>query len=168
MLSGALFYVAHRWAFGAMYPRGTTAGGHGDGLRRAYLWVGTIVFGIGAIALLPIGVYQIVANAILPRSPNFYQPGVAESLSGGLVSLVFWLIYLRGVLQDARGGPPRFYRTGPSGPPEPAPVGARIGPGPGERSAGAEGQPPQQFAALRTFGRPRNMERIRERLRERG
>jgi len=169
VLSGALFYVAHRWAFGAMYPRGTTVGGHSDGLRRAYLLVGTVVFGIGAIALLPLGVYQVVANAVLPRSTNFYQPGVAESLTGGLVSLVFWLIYLRSVLRDARGGAPRFYRTGPSGPPaEPAPVGARIGPGPSERSAGAEAQPPRQFATLRTFGPPRGFERLREKLRERG
>src|SRR2546426_732455 len=122
---GLLFYLTHRWAFGAMYGRAATVGQH-DGLRRAYLLVGTIVFGIGAIALLPIGVYQIVANAVLPRSTNFYQPGVAESLTGGLVSLVFWLIYLRAVVRDARGGSPRFYRAGPSLPPaEPAPVGAR-------------------------------------------
>jgi hypothetical protein len=146
VLFGALFYIAHRWAFGAVYPRGTTVGHHGDGLRRAYLLVGTVVFGIGAIALLPLGVYQVVANAVLPRSQNFFQPGVAESLTGGVVSLVFWLIYLRSVLRDARGGSPRFYRAGPSGPPaEPAPVGARIGPGPGERYAGAEAQPPQEM-----------------------
>jgi len=146
---GVLFYLAHRWAFGALYGRAATVGQH-DGLRRAYLLVGTIVFGIGAIALLPIGVYQVVANVVLPRSTNFYQPGVAESLSGGLVSLVFWLIYLRAVVSDARGGSPRFYRTGPSGPPaEPTLVGARIGPGPGERSAGAEAQPPQEFRRWR-------------------
>lgn len=147
VLFGALFYVAHRWAFGALYPRGTTAGVHSNGLRRAYLLVGTVVFGIGAIALLPMGVYQVVANAVLPRSTNFYLPGVAESLTGGLVSLVFWLIYLRAVLDDARGGgPQRYYRTGPSRPPaEPAPVGAGIGPGPGERSAGAEAQPPPEW-----------------------
>jgi hypothetical protein len=61
------------------------------------------------------------------------------------VSFVLWLVYLRAVLIDARGGGPRFYRVGPSGPPaEPAPVGARIGPGPGERSAGAEAQPPPE------------------------
>jgi hypothetical protein len=144
VLFGALFYIAHRWAFGALYPRGTTTL-HGDGLRRAYLLVGTVVFGVGAIALLPLGVYQVVANAVLPRSDNFFRPGVAESLTGGLVSLIFWLIYLRSVLRDARGGSPRFYRAGPSGPPaEPTPVGARIGPGPGERSAGAEAQPPQE------------------------
>jgi hypothetical protein len=170
VLFGALFYVAHRWAFGALYPRGSSVGVDRDGLRRAYLLVGTVVFGIGAIALLPMGVFQVIANAVLPRSANFYVPGVAESLTGGLISLIFWLIYLRAVLDDARGGgQTRYFRAGPSGPPaEPAPLGARIGPGPGERSAGAEAQPPQQFAALRTFGRPRNMERLREKLRERG
>jgi hypothetical protein len=153
VLFGALFYVAHRWAFGTIYPRGTIARS-GDSLRRAYLLVGTVVFGIGAIALLPLGVYQAIANAVLPRSDNFFRPGVADSLTGGLVSLVFWLIYLRSVLDDARGGSPRSYRAGPSGPPaEPAPVGARIGPRPGERSAGAEAQPPQQFRRV-MFVRP--------------
>jgi len=159
---GVLFYLAHRWAFGAMYGRAATLGQH-DGLRRAYLLVGTIVFGIGAIALLPIGVYQIVANAVLPRSTNFYQPGVAESLTGGLVSLVFWLIYLRAVVSDARGGSPRSYRAGPSGPPaQPAPVGARIGPGPGERSAGAEAQLPQEFPGMRIVHRQHTYYRKRD------
>ena len=75
------------------------------------------------------------------------------ALTGGVVSTVLWLLYLRAVLADTRGGDtPRSYRsgpggphrTGPSGPPvEPASVGARIGPGPGERSAGAEAQPPE-------------------------
>ena len=140
---GALFYGAHLAARNAMYPRGTTVADHG-GLRRAYLLLGTVVFGVGAIALLPAGVYQLLANAILPNSTGLYRPGVADSLTSGVVSLVFWLIYLRAVLRDTQGGETRFYRSGPSGPPaEPAPVGARIGPGPGERSAGAEAQRPE-------------------------
>ena len=143
---GALFYIAHLWA---RRSSSVTGGDHG-GLRRAYLLLGTVVFGIGAVALLPAGVYQALANTILPSSSiGLYRPGVADTLTGGVVSLVFWLVYLRAVLQDARGGP-RFYRAGPSGPPaEPAPVGARIGPGPGERSAGAEAQPPQEFRGER-------------------
>lgn len=153
---GALFYLAHLWA------RLSSSVGSGDqaGLRRAYLLLGTVVFGIGAVALLPAGVYQAVANAILPRSNDLFRPGVADTLTGGVVSLVFWLIYLRAVLRDARGGPPRFYRTGPSGPPaEPAPVGARIGPGPGERSAGAEAQPPQELRGERIVRIPSPRER---------
>jgi hypothetical protein len=145
-LFGTLFYGAHRWARGAEHPRRMTVGDHG-GLRRAYLLLGTVVFGVGAIALLPAGVYQILANAILPSSPNLFRPGIADTLTGGIVSFVLWLLYLRAVLNDARGGgPPPSYRSDPSGPPvEPAGVGARMGPGPGERSAGAEAQPPQEL-----------------------
>jgi hypothetical protein len=141
---GALFYGAHRAARNAMYPRGASAADHG-GLRRAYQLLGTVVFGVGAIALLPAGVYQMLASAILPRSADFYRPGLADTLTAGIVSFVLWLLYLRAVLSDARGGGTRFYRTGPSGPPAAAPVGARIGPGPGERSTGAEAQPPQEL-----------------------
>jgi hypothetical protein len=142
---GAVFYGTHRTARNTMYPRGQ--GPAGDGLRRAYHLLGTVVFGIGAIALLPAGLYQLLANSVLTLPPDSFRPGVADTLTGGVVSTVLWLLYLRAVLADTRGGePPRFIRSGPSGPPaEPAPVGARIGPGPGERSTGAEAQPPQEF-----------------------
>ncbi len=153
---GAVFYGAHRAARSAMYPRGTNVYTTGtDGLRRAYHLLGTIVFGIGAIALLPAGLYQLLANSLLTLPPDSFRPGIADTLAGGIVSTVLWLIYLRAVLADTRGGePPRFSRSGPSGPPaEPAPVGARIGPGPGERSAGAEAQPPPEFRRER-FIRP--------------
>ncbi len=109
---GVLFYGAHRWARGAMYPRGMTVGDHG-GLRRAYLLLGTVVFGVGAIALLPAGVYQILANAILPTSPNLFRPGIADTLTGGIVSTVLWLLYLRAVLRDTRGGDGRIIEAQP-------------------------------------------------------
>jgi hypothetical protein len=164
---GALFYGAHRAARRSMYPRNMTVGGHGgtqDGLQRAYHLLGTVVFGIGAIALLPAGLYQLLANSLLTLPGDFFRQGVADTLTSGIVSTVLWLLYLRAVLADTRGGnPPREYRRGPSGPPaEPAPVGARIGPGPRERSAGAEAQPPQQFRRAPQFVR------LREKLRERG
>jgi hypothetical protein len=167
---GALFYGAHRGARNAMYPRGTTVfTGGTDGLRRAYHLLGTIVFGIGAIALLPAGLYQLLANSLLTLPPDSFRQGIADTLTGGIVSTALWLLYLRAVLADTRSGePPRFVHGGPGRPPaEPAPVGARIGPGPGERSAGAEAQPPQQFAGLRTFERQHGFERLREKLRER-
>jgi hypothetical protein len=142
---GALFYGAHRWARSAMYPRNVTVADHG-GLRRAYLLLGAVVFGIGAVALLPAGVYQVLANAILPRASEFYRPGVADTLTAGVVSLVLWLLYLRAVLRDARGGEWRSHGSGPATPPgAPAPVGAPIGPDPRERYTGAEAQPPQEF-----------------------
>lgn len=140
---GALFYGAHRTARNTMYPRGHGPLG-GDGLRRAYHLLGTIVFGIGAIALLPAGLYQLLANSLLTLPSDSYRPGVADSLTGGVVSTVLWLLYLRAVLADTRGGDTRYVRSGSTGPPaEPAPVGARIGPGPGERSAGSEAKLPQ-------------------------
>jgi hypothetical protein len=141
---GAIFYGAHRAGRNAMYPRAASGADRG-GLQRAYHLLGTVVFGVGAIALLPAGLYQLLANSLLTLPQDSFRQGVADTLTGGIVSTVLWLLYLRAVLADTRGGDaPRFYRTGPSGPPaEPAPVGARIGPGPGERSAGAEAQRPE-------------------------
>ena len=142
---GAIFYGAHRAGRNAMFPRATSVMDHA-GLRRAYHLLGTVVFGVGAIALLPAGLYQLLANSLLTLPQDSFRQGVADTLTGGVVSTVLWLLYLRAVLSDTRGGETRFYRTGPSGPPaEPAPVGARIGPGPGERTTGAEAQPPQEF-----------------------
>src|SRR5688572_25083959 len=65
---GALFYGAHRGARRAMYPN-LTVGDHG-GLLRAYHLLGTVVFGIGAIALLPAGLYQLLANSLLTLPPD--------------------------------------------------------------------------------------------------
>jgi hypothetical protein len=102
---GAVFYGAHRAARNALHPRGTTAHpGGDDGLRRAYHLLGTVVFGIGAIALLPAGLYQLLASSLLTLPPDSFRPGVADSLTGGVVSTVLWLLYLRAVLTDTRGG----------------------------------------------------------------
>ena len=161
---GALFYGAHRAARRSMYPRNASVFVH-DGLERAYHLLGTVVFGIGAIALLPAGLYQLLANSLLTLPGDFFRQGVADTLTGGVVSTVLWLLYLRAVLRDTGGGygGGRVHRTGPSAPPaEGAPVGARIGPGPGERSAGAEAQPPQEFRRAPQFVR------LRDKVRERG
>jgi hypothetical protein len=140
---GALFYGAHRAGRNALYPRGAGIVEHG-GLRRAYHLLGTVVFGVGAIALLPAGLYQLLANSLLTIPPDSYREGIADTLAGGIVSAVLWLLYLRVVLRDDGG--PGFYRAGPSGPPaESAPVGAPIGPGPGEKSTGAAPKPPRDF-----------------------
>jgi hypothetical protein len=102
---GALFYGAHRAARNAMYPR--TAGTEGkDGLHRAYHLLGTVVFGIGAIALLPAGLYQLLANSLLTLPTDSFRQGVADTLTGGVVSTVLWLLYLRAVLRDTGRGEP--------------------------------------------------------------
>ena len=125
-LFGALFYGAHRAARRSIYPRNVTVGIHADGLHRAYHLLGTVVFGIGAIALLPAGLYQLLANSLLTLPGDFFRQGVADTLTGGMVSTVFWLLYLRAVLADTRGT--------------------------GARSAGVEAQPPQEFRRDRESG----------------
>jgi hypothetical protein len=109
---GALFYGAHRTARRSIYPRNVTVGTHGDGLQRAYHLLGTVVFGIGAIALLPAGLYQVLANSLLTLPGDFFRQGVADTLTGGVVSTVLWLLYLRAVLADTRGGDTMFRSAG--------------------------------------------------------
>src|SRR5205814_8830315 len=94
---GARFWGAHwlaRRGLGETDPS-TSA------LRRGYLMLGTIVFGLATIVLLPTGIYQALANALLSTPQNFFRQG-ADSLGGGIVSLPIWLIYLRLVVTEFR------------------------------------------------------------------
>jgi hypothetical protein len=94
---GALFWGAH-W----MARRGLgEADDATSSLRRGYLMLGTVVFGLATIVLLPTGIYQALANAILPAPENVFRQG-ADALGGGLVSLPIWLIYLRLVVTELR------------------------------------------------------------------
>jgi hypothetical protein len=95
---GALFWTAH-WAA----RRGIMGADEGrSGLRRAYLMLGTVVFGLATIILLPMGIYQALSYLILTGGDGVYRQGAGESLSGGLVTLPVWLIYLWRVVRDAR------------------------------------------------------------------
>jgi hypothetical protein len=89
---GVLFWLVHWLA------RNRT-GDHGT-LQRAYLLLGTIVFGIAAGVLLPTGAYQALSAALVPSGPLAYRQGMGEAVSGGIVALVLWLLYLRIVLSD--------------------------------------------------------------------
>lgn len=140
VIFGGVFWGAHWWA------RRAVGGevGAASGLHRAYLILGTAIFGIATIALLPMGIYQALTYALVPADQFTFRPGAGEALSGGLAALPLWLAYLWLVQRALRGGPRVFVRGGGgSGPPEPAGVGARIGPGPSSRSAGAEARPPE-------------------------
>lgn len=160
-LFGGLFWLVH-WLARNRPPYGDQGP-----LQRAYLLMGTAVFGIATIVLLPLGVFQALSGWLVPRAPGFFRPGVGESLTAGIVSLVIWLLYLRLATEGMRGtGGSRTYGThGPGGPPpgarplEPSGVGAPLLPRPGERSAGAEALPPQEFRRATPF------DRLRERLR---
>lgn len=91
---GGLFWVAH-WAA----RRGL--GEDVPALRRGYLMLGTVVFGLATIVLLPTGIYQALSNILLTRPENTYVNG-ADALGAGIVSLPVWLVYLRLVVVEFR------------------------------------------------------------------
>ena len=98
---GAIFWGAHYFA-----RRGVMGPDEGSsGLRRGYLLLGTIIFGIATVVLLPTGIYQALSYLILPAADGVFRQGAGDSLPGGLVTLVVWLIYLWLVVRDVRSTP---------------------------------------------------------------
>ncbi len=98
---GALFWGAHFVARrGVMSADELTSG-----LRRGYLMLGTVIFGIATVILLPTGIYQALSYLILPADNGVFRPGTGDSLPGGLVTLPVWLIYLWLVVRDLRAAP---------------------------------------------------------------
>jgi hypothetical protein len=95
---GGLFWAAH-W----LARRGVATGDEmQSALHRSYLMLGTVVFGLATIVLLPTGIYQAIAYLILPAAPNTFRQGVGDALAGGLVTLPVWLVYLWLALRDLR------------------------------------------------------------------
>jgi hypothetical protein len=143
-LFGGTFWLVH-WLARNRPPYGDQGV-----LQRSYFMLGTAVFGIATVVLLPTGIYQALSNWLVPRDPSFFRQGVGDSLTAGVVSLAIWLLYLRLAMEGLRGGGQTytFGTRGPGGPPsgapplEPSGVGAPLRPAPGERSAGAEAAPP--------------------------
>jgi hypothetical protein len=98
---GAVFWGAHFFARrGVMGADEATSG-----LRRGYLLLGTVIFGIATVILLPTGTYQALSYLILPADQGVFRQGAGDSLPGGLVTLVVWLIYLWLVVRDVRSAP---------------------------------------------------------------
>jgi hypothetical protein len=99
---GTVFWGAHwaarRWTSGP--------GDRGSGLHRGYLMLGTAIFGIATIALLPMGIYQALSFALLPADTGIFRQPAGEALSGGLAALPVWLAYLWLVLRALRAAPP--------------------------------------------------------------
>ena len=99
LLFGGVFWVAH-WLARRNLGRADEAL---SGLHRAYLMLGTAIFGIATIALLPMGIFQALSFAVMPTEPNvYYRPGAGDALSGGLAALPIWLAYLWLVLRTIR------------------------------------------------------------------
>ena len=102
LLFGGVFWVAH-WLARRNLGRADEAL---SGLHRAYLMLGTAIFGIATIALLPMGIFQALSFAVMPTDPNvYYRPGAGDALSGGLAALPIWLAYLWLVLRTIRSTP---------------------------------------------------------------
>jgi hypothetical protein len=101
VIFGGAFWGAHWWARRAI----TGVAERGSGLHRAYLIIGTAVFGITTIALLPMGIYQALSFAIVPADQFTFRPGAGEALSGGLAALPLWLAYLWLVQRALRSAP---------------------------------------------------------------
>jgi hypothetical protein len=98
---GAIFWGAHFLA-----RRGVMGADEASsGLRRGYLLLGTVIFGIATVILLPTGIYQALAYVILPAEGGTFRSGVGDSLPGGIVTLPIWLIYLWLVVRDVRSTP---------------------------------------------------------------
>ena len=102
VIFGGVFWGAHWWA------RRALAGviERGSGLHRAYLIIGTAVFGVATIALLPMGIYQALSFAVVPPDQFSFRPGAGEALSGGLAALPLWLAYLWLVQRALQTAPP--------------------------------------------------------------
>ena len=90
LVFGGIFWGAHRAA-----RKGIVGGDErSSGLYRSYLILGTAVFGIATITLLPTGIYQALSQALITSDPGSFRQGAGESLSGGLATLPIWLVYL--------------------------------------------------------------------------
>lgn len=98
---GGLVWGAH-WAA----RRGLDAAEASSGLRRAYLMLGTVIFGLATVIMLPAGLYQALATAILPADQFSYRPS-ADSLGGGVACLPIWLLYLWLLRRDFRSSDAR-------------------------------------------------------------
>src|SRR6267378_6794566 len=102
VIFGGVFWGAHWWARRAL--AGVTD--RASGLHRAYLILGTAIFGIATIAFLPTGIYQALSFAIASPNQFTFRPGAGEALSGGLAALPLWLAYLWLVQRALRTPPP--------------------------------------------------------------
>lgn len=92
---GAVFWGGHRIA----RRRLGEAQASTSALHRAYNVLGTFVFGVGTVILLPVGIYQVLFVTLIAPAQDVYASGVGDSLSGGIVAAVFWLVYLLRVVR---------------------------------------------------------------------
>jgi uncharacterized protein DUF5671 len=102
VIFGGVFWGAH-WLARRSLARPDE---HQSGLYRGYLMLGTAIFGIATIVLLPMGIYQALSYALVSTAPYSFRPGAGEALSGGLAALPLWLAYLWLVMRALRTASP--------------------------------------------------------------
>ena len=111
-LAGALFWAVH-W-----YGRRTleTVEERTSSLRRGYYLLGTAIFGIASIVLVPIAVYNTLHWFLIPVAQFEFRQGAGESLAAAIAVVPFWILFLRIVLADYRSGrvPTEPMRTAPA------------------------------------------------------
>jgi hypothetical protein len=109
---GGVFWLVHWLA------RNRTGTGDQGTLWRSYLLIGTAVFGIATVILLPLGLQQALTSLLVPRTAGSFRQGVGDSLTAGVVSLTIWLLYLRLAAEGLRAGGRTHGLVAPSAPPQ--------------------------------------------------
>lgn len=111
-LAGALFWAVHWYG----RRRVETDADRASVLRRTYFLVGTAIFGIASIILVPTAVYSVLRYFLIPVPSGEFRQGVGENLASAVVVVPVWLAYLRVVLDQQAA----------AAPPAPAPTGAEV------------------------------------------
>src|SRR5439155_232862 len=85
-------------------------------LRRGYYLLGTAIFGIASIVLVPMAVYNTLHWFLIPVAQFEFRQGAGESLAAAIAVVPFWILFLRIVLADYRSGrvPTEPMRTAPA------------------------------------------------------
>ena len=101
VVAGALFWAVH-W-----YGRRTleTSEERAGVLRRSYQLLGTAIFGVASIVLVPIAVYSTLRWFLLPVGQFEFRQGAGESLAAAVAVVPFWILFLRIVLTGYRAAP---------------------------------------------------------------
>ena len=101
-VAGAIFWAVHWYGRRAL----ETGEERVSFLRRGYYLLGTAIFGIASIVLVPTAIYNTLHWFLIPVGPFDFRPGAGESLAAAITVVPFWIVFLRIVLGDYRTGRP--------------------------------------------------------------
>ena len=99
--AGGLFWAVHWYGRRSL----ETPAERTSSLRRGYYLLGTAVFGVASIVVVPMAVYNALRWFLIPLAQFEYRSGAGESLAAALVIVPFWLGFLRTVVNDLRRAP---------------------------------------------------------------